>query len=343
MPDNREQRQEIMEYFIPDLDDFLTKDQWEQIPDAAKRAATEKRVETQWYLAHRLGQVLAVNPDLQFDESLEPLPTRFTNPLVARFWLPSISWILEFGLPLPEVKLGQLPAADPLEKVRSRALRLFLTQLRAEAEARNRELAVKLANRTALRRNPEVLAALDVMLAFEKREEVTKIAKRVLSTGREQFLQDLRKALESEKTPQTNVAEKAELPADLVEDFTYFRDHVIPEMSSLFRGDQRACMSCHGVPGRVPSMQLNKPDDVGYLSISGLLENYRILQQRVHVTDVENSKLLRKPLNLQSTEDEGHQGGRRYKPSDDGYQILRRWALNQAKMRSSELPVGAAP
>ena len=47
--------------------------------------------------------------------------------------------------------------------------------------------------------------------------------------------------------------------------------------------------------------------------------------------DVDRSKLLRKPLNVQTGQEDGHQGGRRYQPADPGYLLLRKWALNQAE------------
>ena len=49
--------------------------------------------------------------------------------------------------------------------------------------------------------------------------------------------------------------------------------------------------------------------------------------------DVEQSKLLRKPLNVQAGKEDGHQGGRRYNPNDRPYQILRRWALDVAALK----------
>ena len=62
-----------------------------------------------------------------------------------------------------------------------------------------------------------------------------------------------------------------------------------------------------------------------------MLANYRLLQARVELGNIEKSKLLRKPLNVQTGKEDGHQGGRRYKPMDPGYQIIRRWVLNQKK------------
>ena len=94
------------------------------------------------------------------------------------------------------------------------------------------------------------------------------------------------------------------------------------------------CMHCHGVGGRTP-MHLHRPDEIGFLTMSSLLFNYRTLQERMDFNNIEKSKLLRKPLNVQTGEEDGHQGGRRYQPMDPGYQILRRWVLSQARLESA--------
>ena len=91
-------------------------------------------------------------------------------------------------------------------------------------------------------------------------------------------------------------------------------------------------MGCHGQPGRVPSMGLNAPDKFGYSSVADLLSNYRTLQKRVLLVDIEKSKLLRKPLNIQDGKEDGHQGGRRYAPTDPGYLIIKHWVENQVQV-----------
>ena len=190
-----------------------------------------------------------------------------------------------------------------------------------------------MAQATALRRNPEVLNALDAMLKFEKRKDVVKKARNVLSTSRKNFLGELSAAVSKEKPRrQPRGADgKTKLDPEFISDFRYFRDYVTPEMNRVLRGDQRSCYACHGVPGRVPPLTLNRPDDAGYLPVEKLLANYRLLQARVDLATIEKSKLLRKPLNVQTGKEDGHQGGRRYQPLDPGYQILRRWVLNQKK------------
>jgi len=94
-------------------------------------------------------------------------------------------------------------------------------------------------------------------------------------------------------------------------------------------------VKCHAVPGRVPSMELAAPDGNGYWSMPKMLKNYLTLQQRVNLADIETSKLLRKPLNVQTGKEDGHQGGRRYLPAERGYQIIRRWVLDQPRVMQS--------
>jgi hypothetical protein len=82
-------------------------------------------------------------------------------------------------------------------------------------------------------------------------------------------------------------------------------------------------------------MELVAPDSNGYWSVAKMLKNYLILQQRVDLASIEQSKLLRKPLNIQTGKEDGHQGGRRYLPAERGYQIIRRWVLDQPRVVQS--------
>ena len=89
-------------------------------------------------------------------------------------------------------------------------------------------------------------------------------------------------------------------------------------------------------------MELVALDGTGYGSVSRILKNYLVLQQRINLADIETSKLLRKPLNVQTGKEDGHQGGRRYLPADRGYQIIRRWVLHQPRvMQSMSTTVGS--
>jgi hypothetical protein len=216
-------------------------------------------------------------------------------------------------------------------------LRLFIEQLRPEALPANRALAVELANKSALRRNPEVLSAMAALKSFEQDNAVLEDAQKVLMQERGMFEQQLAEAIATEGDSRLPKGPdgKPQVTKEFVEDFVYFRDFVVPEMNSVLRGDDRSCFSCHGEPDRVPSLELHPPDEVGYLPMDQLLANYRILQQRVDLNDIEASKLLRKPLNIQTGQEDGHQGGRRYQPMDPGYQILKKWAENQAKLHAA--------
>jgi len=88
--------------------------------------------------------------------------------------------------------------------------------------------------------------------------------------------------------------------------------------------------------GRVPSMELIAADNNGYLTAKALYANYTTLLERVNESDVEQSKILRKPLNVQSGQEDGHQGGRRFNPGDRGYQILRNWVLDAAALKQGK-------
>ena len=58
--------------------------------------------------------------------------------------------------------------------------------------------------------------------------------------------------------------------------------------------------------------------------------------------DVEASKLLRKPLNIQTGQEDGHQGGRRYNPMDRGYEVLKRWVMDAAALKRKGVALQAA-
>ena len=175
-----------------------------------------------------------------------------------------------------------------------------------------------------MKRNPEILVALEALRAFETDKKVLENANKVLSQSQGAFQKSLLAAVSKEPDHGFGSKDgKLNIPAEFFNDVVYFRDYVMPEMTKVLRGDERSCMICHGEPGRVPSLELYPPDQVGYLSVDQLLINYRILQHRVNTEDIMNSKLIRKPLNVQSGKEDGHQGGRRYQPNDPGYLILR--------------------
>jgi hypothetical protein len=166
---------------------------------------------------------------------------------------------------------------------------------------------------------------------FEKVGELKRIAENVLKQGTEKFLPELMDALRKEKDPSVSLASdgtpqptKAQL-----DDVVYFRDYVMPELVRQKREDSKSCLACHAVPGKVPSLTLQPADEFGYISTSNLLANYRLMQKRVDLSNLPKSKVLRKPLNVEDAQEDGHQGGRRYTPTDEGYLLLKRWVDNQ--------------
>lgn len=330
IPDTREQQEEVFGYLQPEFPKYLTAEEIQAIPEADRRSEAERTADAFWYLARGIGNAIGENPDLHHDVMLEFFPEKFDHPQLARFWLPSVEWILLHKTKLPDVQPGKLPPIDPLEELRTRALRLFLDQLVESADPESRQFAVRMAQRTALRRNPEILTALEGLLKFEKRKDVINDASNVLKQNRSNFEAELLAAVKHEE-PQRVELQDGKLPSEFIEDFSYFRDYVTPEMNRVLRGDQRSCFACHGVKGRVPPLELNRPDDAGYLAVGKLLENYRKLQDRVDLENVPQSKLLRKPLNVQTGKEDGHQGGRRYQAGDTGYRILTNWAMNQKR------------
>ena len=338
LPTSEEQRHEILQYLVPQVTAWKAKTVLEELTNTAEQSQATRDTDAAWYLASGLGAAIERNPDLHFEQLAEAFPLKFENPAEARFWIRSVPWILTFERELPEVKVDPkaLPPIDPYEELRSRALRLFLTQLDENALAENRKVAVELANKTALRKNPEILTSLASLEKFEKDASVLEGAKKVLSQERGAFAKQLTAAISQETNHgfTNDDSGVVEIPEDFIQDLTYFRDYVVPEMTKVLRGDERSCMICHGEPGRVPSMELNPPDQVGFLATDKLLENYRILQTRITIDDLDNSKLLRKPLNVQSGKEDGHQGGRRYQPMDAGYLILKKWAENQVVIQN---------
>lgn len=338
-----EQRQNILRYLVPDTSNWQSPEAIETVQDAATKQQAQRDADAAWYLANGLGKAVRKNPDLHFEQLAFALPREFDNGATARFWIRNIPWILTFQQDLPAIKSDsrELPPIDPFEELRSRALHLFTGQIGPSVLAANRELAVELANQTALRRNPEVLTALAELESFEKDEKTLEYARNVLSQERGSFAKQLGEVVQKKASHLFPTGDDGQsmIPEPFLEDITFFRDYVVPEMTRVLRGDERSCMHCHGEPGRVPSMELHRPDKVGYLPVDQLLDNYATLQHRVKLSDVEQSKFLRKPLNIQTGQEDGHQGGRRYQPMDPGYQIIRKWVLNQVDLQKQFGPV----
>ncbi|HZN10570.1 MAG TPA: HEAT repeat domain-containing protein [Blastocatellia bacterium] len=307
------------------------------------------QLDADWYIADRMGGTLAANPDLHTAVLLRLMPGAVKNPLLGHFWLPSVGWVASYGDGIPEIDPASAGAAGALPAevaaARARATELYLQMLGPESPVLSRGLAMRLANLTALRRNPAVQQAFRKMLETEKNEEWLRAARTALSSADARaWTEELKEA--AAKEPLAVALKDGQGQPRLTElflaDFRYFSDYVAPELNRAQRNDEMSCMKCHAVPGRVPSMELAAPDSNGYWTAAKMLKNYLTLQQRVDINDIEQSKLLRKPLNVQTGKEDGHQGGRRYLPADRGYQIIRRWVLNQPRLtQSPTAPVGA--
>ncbi len=339
IPADLEQQRHFFDLMVPRLDRYVSPAEIAATADQAKRAELEREMDAAWYLADKLGQVMADNPDLHQEIVFQKyFPAKFKNPLEQHFWIRSVPWILEHKLALPEVgtepmKPGDKAAPpDPGLIVKDRALQLYLDALSEKALPQTRAAAIRISNATAVRKNPEVLLALTGVSKYEKDGQLLRIAENVVKQGSERFVPDLVAALKAEKKAGNWLTSDGKVNPVFLEDLTYFRDYVMPEFVRVKRSDQAACIGCHGVPGRVPSFFLKPVDEVGYLSAQDLLFNYRETQARVNLKDVEKSKILRKPLNVQDGTEDGHQGGRRYLPQDEGYLILKRWSENQQKV-----------
>lgn len=337
IPETEEQKNEILAFIIPKLGKYMPASEIEALQDSQAKADAQRESQAAWYIAEGLGSAIGENPDMHFQNVAEAFPVGEVNDAEARYWLEQVSWILEYKRDLPEAKVdpNKVPPVDPFEQLRTRALQLFVSQLAESADSRNRTRAADLANKTALRRNPEILVALASLVEFEKDKKVVENAKKVLSQSTDAFKKSLVAAIKDEPDHGLEVDGNGNpvVPDDYYNNIVYFRDFVIPEMTKVLRGDERSCMICHGKPGRVPSLELYAPDQVGYLDTKQLLVNYRILQHRVDPKDLPMSKLLRKPLNVQSVKEEGHQGGRRYQPDDPGYLIIKRWSESQVEIQ----------
>jgi hypothetical protein len=336
VPKTVEQQEILYGLLIPKYTREPGTEELARILEAAANAVKPMgQLDPDWYIADSLGSTLASNPDLHTDVLLRMIPGATTNPMIGHFWLPSVVWIMSYGDEIPEV--GALPtrsASPEVDSARSRAIDLYVQMLRPEAPTLSRQLALRLANLTALRQNPVVLQALRKMLETEKSDSARNVLR---SMDQQVWMADLREAVMKEPLAVALKDSQGQpnLTQQFVASFRYFSDYVAPELNRPQRMDEMSCMKCHGVPGRVPSMELAPPDGNGYWSVARMLKNYLTLQQRVSPGDIEQSKLLRKPLNIQTGKEDGHQGGRRYLPAERGYQIIRRWVLDQPRVYQS--------
>jgi HEAT repeats/Squalene-hopene cyclase C-terminal domain len=342
VPKTVEQQEILYSLLIPKHTKEPAADELGRIRDAAAAAVKPMgQLDADWYIADRMGNMLAANSDLHTDVLMKLVPGDVKNPLIGHFWLPSVSWITSFGDVMPEIDDDpSIPAklSPEITQARDRAIDLYLQMLGSDSPEMSRGAAIRMVHLTSLRRSPEIQQALRKLLETEKSGPRAQAAKNALrSSDAKLWMEDLREAVTKEPLAahlrdgkgQTN------LTSHFLSSFRYFSDYVAPELNRPQRMDEMSCMRCHGVRGRVPSMELEAPDSNGYWTVPKMLKNYLILQQRVNLSDIEQSKLLRKPLNIQTGKEDGHQGGRRYLPADRGYQIIRRWVLDQPRVQKT--------
>lgn len=340
VPKTREQREILYSLLIPKHSKDLGPEELSRILNAAAEAVKPMgQLDADWYIADRMGGMLANNPDLHTDVLLQLVPESFKNPLAAHFWLPSVAWITSYGSNIPEIDSGPDENLSPeISSARARAIELYLQMLNPGAPSLSRGMAVRMANLTALRRDPAVRQALARMQETGKEQGWAQAARNALRSGDPKlWMTDLEDAVKNEPlaTALKDAEGQPKLTPHFIANFRYFSDYVAPELNRPQRKDEMSCMKCHAVPGRVPSMELAGPDSSGYWTVSKMLKNYLVLQQRVNLNEIEQSKLLRKPLNVQTGKEDGHQGGRRYLPVDHGYQLIRKWVLDQPRVIQS--------
>jgi Squalene-hopene cyclase C-terminal domain/HEAT repeats len=343
VPKTLEQQEILYSLLVPKNTREPSAEELAQILTAAAEAVKPMgQLNPDWYIADRMGSTLGTNPDLQTEVLLKLVPGSVKNPLTAHFWLPNVSWIVAHGDGVPEIpqtfdsstrQAASSSLSPEVTAAQGRAIELYLQMLSADAPALSRGKALRMANLTALRRHPAVQQALRKILETEKNNSIAN----VLRDDPQTWLADVREAVQKEPlaAPLKDAQGQPNLTGPFLANLRYFSDYVAPELAEPQRMDEMSCMKCHGVKGRVPSMELEPPDGNGYWSVPKMLKNYLTLQQRVNLNDIEQSKLLRKPLNVQTGKEDGHQGGRRYLPADRGYQIIRRWVLDQPRVLQS--------
>jgi hypothetical protein len=227
---------------------------------------------------------------------------------------------------------------DPLAGAKSRLIGALAAALAPDAPMESRALALNVAGNPSVRGNPmvrQILAELARVTTDGKtRETLTSI----LDGDEKRFIEELRAALANERSEGLTPPFAALVAEDeVVTAVREFRDGPWVELHRVRAEDERSCMSCHGVPGRVPPLPIEPAEPNGAITAAKLLENYRKLQALVDPSRPERSRLLLKPLNLQDADEGAHQGGTRFTSTDDpGFAVLRAWVDAEASRRSKD-------
>ncbi len=104
VPKTTEQRNLLYSLLIPKHTAEPTAAELKKIIDAAEAAVRPMGLpDADWYIADRMGAMLATNTDLHTSDLLRFVPGASKNPLTAHFWLPSVAWVAAFDEGIPEV------------------------------------------------------------------------------------------------------------------------------------------------------------------------------------------------------------------------------------------------
>ena len=161
VPKTAEQRDLLYSLLIPKFSQEPSPADLNKILEAAAAAVRPMGLpDADWYVSDRMGAMLATNSDLHTDNLLRFIPGTSKNPLIAHFWLPSVSWVMSFNDEIPEVGAKNQSQLSPaLTAARTRAVELYLQMLKPETPVMSRNIALRLANTTALRQNSTVQTA----------------------------------------------------------------------------------------------------------------------------------------------------------------------------------------
>ncbi|MEK7832179.1 MAG: HEAT repeat domain-containing protein, partial [Acidobacteriota bacterium] len=228
VPKTTEQRDLLYRLLIPKHTAEPTVAELKKIIDAAEAAVRPMGLpDADWYIADRMGAMLATNTDLHTPELLRFVPGASKNPLTAHFWLPSVAWVASFDEGIPEVDaVNQQSLSPELAAARARAVELFVQMLQPTAPVMSRNIALRLANTTALRQNPTVQAALKKLVETEK----SNVARNALKYADSQtWLAELQEAVKKE--PLATGLKDQNLSPQFVASFRYFSDYVAPELN----------------------------------------------------------------------------------------------------------------
>ncbi|HNG30028.1 MAG TPA: HEAT repeat domain-containing protein, partial [Blastocatellia bacterium] len=251
VPKTTEQRELLYRLLIPKHTAEPSEAELKKIVDAAEAAVRPMGLpDADWYIADRMGAMLATNTDLHTGDLLRFVPGASKNPLTSHFWLPSVAWVASFDEGIPEVgEVGKQTLSPELAAARARAVELFVQMLQPSTPVMSRNIALRLANTTALRQDPTVQAALRKLVETEKNNAARNALK---YADQQTWLAELQEAVKKEPLA-IGLKDQANLSPQFVASFRYFSDYVAPELNRDQRMDTMSCMKCHAVEGRVPS------------------------------------------------------------------------------------------